>query len=179
MHARRRCRNAGRRKPRAAFTILEILAVLLILSILFGFLLSAITTLRRSAELKRARTDVVAIAQAVKEYRGLFGVWPGQQQGKKDRLYAAAAGADCPTNVIAALIDNPRGLRLLAVPGGNPTNAWYLDPWNRPYMIVMDENGDGRLGDTIPSHSEVSAPNETAGALTVAPDGKWIKSWEL
>ncbi len=180
MHATRPTTNSCVRNTlREAFTMLEMLAVVLVLSVLFGFLLSAITTLRRSAELKQARTDAVAIAQALKEYRGIFGTWPAQRQGNRDRVYAAANGEDCPTNVIAALIDNPRGLRLLVLPDGDIANLWYRDPWDQPYMIVMDEDGDGRLDFALPERGAISVLNETAGVITESPNGQLILSWEL
>ncbi len=164
--------------PHAGFTVLEMLVIVLVLSVLFSFLLSAITTLRRDGEFKQARGEAVALAQALKEYRGIYGVWPGQRQGQTDRLYRGGDGEDCPTNVTEALLNNPRGVNLLPFADGNATNVWRLDPWGEPYMIVMDENADGYLQVAIPGQGMVDVTNETAGVIAQAPDGSLIFSWD-
>jgi len=170
-----------RRDP--AFSMLETLVVLLVLSILSGALLSAVTTLRHTSEIKHARADAIALAQAIKEYRQIYGNWPNQRQGQQDRVYAGMGGESGQSNIVVALLNNPRGLLLLELPDMAVTNGCYLDPWQRPYLIAIDENGDGHLDVHVDGFLSTSINQETVGVMSYGDSTTGsdlpIRSWEL
>jgi len=163
----------------AGFSVLEILCVLLILSILYGFIMTAVTALRKGGEMRQARTEALALAQAVQSYRRVYGRWPGDipAGSTNDVLIIGEA----QTNVIAALLDNPRGLDLIDPPSGVVTNHLHLDPWGNPYLIAMDTSSDGHL--SIGRFGIGTVRNTTAGVMSHGGDGTTnaapIRSWEI
>ncbi len=169
------------------FSLLEVLCVLLVLSILYGFVLSSVTALRKAGEKRHAQTEAVALAQAVKDYRRVYGRWPGtppeSHPALQDIVYHGAGGPYSQTNVIGALLQNPRGITFLELPPALATNLVHLDPWNNPYLIAMDTNNDGRLVITVPGATSFSVQAETVGVMSYGIDGATntvpIRSWEV
>ena len=63
--------------PRAAFTVIELLIVIGVLSILFSILLPVFHTARKATLKARAKIEATALAQAVVQYKNVYGYWPG------------------------------------------------------------------------------------------------------
>ena len=163
---------------RAGFSILEVLCVLLVLSLFYGFIMTAVTALRKGGETRRARTETLALAQALQTYRRVYGRWPGiVATGTTNDVLVTG---ESQTNVVADLLDNPRGLDLIDPPAGVVTNRLYLDPWGNPYLIAMDTSGDGHLWI---SEFGIFITNITAGVMSHGGDGTTntvpIRSWEI
>ena len=95
-----------RRQRNDGFSMVELLAVILILWLLFGMVFVAKRAVRRSARSRQAATRCQILAQAIKEYRRDYGRWPGQVQGEDDRLYGV--GEWSQTNVLHHLTNAPR-----------------------------------------------------------------------
>jgi prepilin-type N-terminal cleavage/methylation domain-containing protein len=64
---------------RGGFTLIEILAVIVILGILMIVLLPRLTELSRRAEVKETAARLVQIANAIDQYEGRFGDYPPSQ----------------------------------------------------------------------------------------------------
>ena len=69
----------GARRRSAGFTLVEILAVIVILGILMIVLLPRLTELSRRAEVKETAARLVQIANAINQYEGRFGDYPPSQ----------------------------------------------------------------------------------------------------
>jgi prepilin-type N-terminal cleavage/methylation domain-containing protein len=69
-------RNA-RFTSRAGFTVIELLIVIGVLSILLSILLPVFSSVREASLRARARMEVTALAQAVIQYKNIYGYWPG------------------------------------------------------------------------------------------------------
>jgi len=71
-----------------AFTILELLIVMGVLSILLSILLPVFTTARKATLRARAKVQATALAQAVVQYKNVYGYWPGmvKESGSSGRL---------------------------------------------------------------------------------------------
>lgn len=67
---------AARRRVRPAFTLVEMLVVLAIISVLAAFLIPTIFSMRRQAERTRIRNDLNAISVALDEYKKDFRDYP-------------------------------------------------------------------------------------------------------
>jgi type II secretory pathway pseudopilin PulG len=151
-----------------AFTIVELLGVMVILATLFGLILPAVKLSIRSAQKKQAAADATALAQAVTRYRQTYGFWPGTEAVGDDTVTAPirivgtnlpawvnlaalnldASGARELADVIHALIPsddgtNPRGIRFLDIPVSRLRDGdYFLDPWGTPYAIVIHPPGE-------------------------------------
>lgn len=72
----------ARRHSRRAFTVLELLMVVGVLSILMAVVVPTIKTVHTAALRKRAQTEATALTQAVIRYKTEYGFWPGQLEVK-------------------------------------------------------------------------------------------------
>ena len=152
----------------AAFTLLELLAVVVILAIVWAFVFPATDAVRRSALRREAIADAQSLATAVLLYRDTYGYWPLQGQAPTpdlDIVYATnlTVVAEAATLLDhAALIraitpqpndnpDNPRQRAFLELDSNRLQAGCFTDPWsatNRPspYVVAVDANGDGWIG---------------------------------
>ncbi len=153
---------------RSGITLLELLAVVIILAIIWAFVFPGTDAIRRSTRRREALTEVQSIATALMLYHDTYGRWPLQNQAddlEQDIVYGTnitvvgAAQLD-QADLIAALTparggtshpDNPRGMAFLQTDTGQLVNGTLVDPWNvkdrpSPYVIAVDANGDGWIG---------------------------------
>lgn len=176
---------AGRRLPAArAFTLIELLTVIVIIGVLAGLLLPALKGARDSAKKTKAQTTINGVSIALKAYNNEYGFWP-----------LTASGGSVPNAVLTA-VQNQRLIELLGgsdvyldgSAGGNPRRIQFLgmktsetnavsttasngvypitsgggavnltDPWNNSYMFRFDDDGDNKV--------------ETYGGATTIPGG--------
>lgn len=132
------------RVSRAAFTLVEMLVVILVIAILAGMLYPVVLKAISWAREKRAMMEIKNIEIAIKTFHTVYGQWPNQNQSATDACYVTNNAA-----MIAALINNPRGMVFLqfqqsAISTNPDTLGSYLDPWRHPYVIITDDSGDNR-----------------------------------
>ena len=157
--------------------MVELLAVIMILWLLFGMVFAAKRAVRRAARSRQAATRCQILAQAIKEYRRDYGKWPGQIQGEVDRLYGVELGSQ--TNVLAQLTNSPRQEVYVKFGADELSELGEcLDPWGRPYLIALDENEDGEI-DVTPEGMETINVATRVGVMSFGPDEDRIriKSW--
>ena len=99
-----------------AFTLIELLAVVAVITILAGITLAALGGVNEKAARDRARTEIAAIANALESYRAQRGDYP------------PARGSSVPYSDIAAYLQISGG----AVQGGQLT-----DPYGNPYVYIL------------------------------------------
>jgi prepilin-type N-terminal cleavage/methylation domain-containing protein len=153
----------------AAFTLIELLAVITVIGILAGLTLGAAGAVRRHGASSTAKAEVAALQAACDRYFADNSAYP--------------IGTASPTNVTApagatALFTNLLGsATLTAVPTSkryfepkpamvftNTSPNYFIDPWGYAYGY----NSDGTNAPLIWS---------TAGQTTSAGTNKWITSW--
>jgi prepilin-type N-terminal cleavage/methylation domain-containing protein len=157
----------------AAFTLIELLAVITIIGILAGLTLGAAGAVRRHGATSTAKAEVAALQAACDRYYADYNLYPSNT--------SAAPSAVNPTNYTAAgqvLFTNLLGsANLTAAPTSkryfepkpamvftNTSPNYFIDPWGYAYGY----NSDGTNAPLIWS---------TAGQTTSAGTNKWITSW--
>ena len=183
----------GSHSREGAFTLIEILLSILIISMLMVLAFATNRALRESAKRRQAALEIRAIEQALLSYRQTYGTWP--------LLANAAPSKVAVTNIIAVLCNdddfgknaeveqaNPRDIVCLELPGTeSPRGVKYSDPWGKQYQMALRCDEDGKfshknIGDSDFSKIECfHADPEAFPALvwTTAIDGRQqILSWE-
>lgn len=150
----------SRQKP--GLTAIEMVMVLAILGMILSLLFPAARALRRTAKRSHANAEAKHIILALKMYRLIYGRWPCQTQSESDTTYTNNAP------IIAELCNNPRNYLFLEIPQKAFTNGCFIDPWQRPYVIAMDENGDGHV-EVNTSFFTGIVSNETAVVISGGP----------
>jgi prepilin-type N-terminal cleavage/methylation domain-containing protein len=157
------------RRPTAAFTLIELLAVITIIGILAGLTLGAAGAVRRHGATSTAKAEVAALQAACDRYFADNNLYPSNT--------SAAPSAVNPTNYTAAgqiLFNNlfgtnqynrPPSTKRYFEPKPSMVNGnYFIDPWGYAYGY----NSDGTNAPLIWS---------TAGQTTAGGTNKWITSW--
>ena len=166
-----------RQYGKAGFSMVELLAVILILWMLFGMVFAAKRAVRQASWNRQAASRCQILSQAIKEYRRDYGKWPGQVQSQRDRLYGF--GESSQTNVLAALTNTPRGEFYVEFDADELSELGEcLDPWGRPYLIALDENNDGRLN-VAPAGLGAVQADQRVGVMSFGSNADRIRinSW--
>lgn len=120
--------------PAGGFSLIELTAVMALLTVLGGFASVLIGGAQARAAGARAQGELAVLAQAVETYRNRYGDYPATADAGE--LYAALTGRRGPDG---AVLDPPERMLIetgrLTLRDADPWAAGnvVLDPWNQPY----------------------------------------------
>ena len=123
-----------RRRAERAFTLIELMVVLVIIGVLAALIVPSLMDRPDQARATAARQDVAAIMQGLKLYRLDNGVYPSATQGLRSLVEKPATGK-VPTNWRTYLERLPQD------PWGNPYQ--YLNPGTHGEVDVFSLGADG------------------------------------
>jgi prepilin-type N-terminal cleavage/methylation domain-containing protein len=158
------------RRPTAAFTLIELLAVITIIGILAGLTLGAAGAVRRHGATSTAKAEVAALQAACDRYFADNSIYP-VGTASPTTVTAPAGATALFTNLVgsATLTVAPSSKRYFepkpAMVFTNSSPNYFIDPWGYAYGY----NSDGTNAPLIWS----TAGQTTGGANT----NKWITSW--
>lgn len=121
----------------AAFTLIELMVVLVIIGVLAALIVPSLMDRPDQARATAARQDVAALMQGLKLYRLDNGAYPSAAQGLRALVEKPSAGK-APANW------RPYLERLPADPWGNAYQ--YLNPGTRGEIDVFSLGADGEPG---------------------------------
>jgi prepilin-type N-terminal cleavage/methylation domain-containing protein len=157
------------RRPTAAFTLIELLAVITVIGILAGLTLGAAGAVRRHGATSTAKAEVAALQAACDRYYADNNTYPIGTVSPTN-VTAPAGGTVLFTNLLgsATLTAVPSSKRYFepkpAMVFTNTSPNYFIDPWGYAYGY----NSDGTNAPLIWS---------TGGQTTSAGTNKWITSW--
>ena len=157
------------RRPTAAFTLIELLAVITVIGILAGLTLGAAGAVRRHGATSTAKAEVAALQAACDRYYADNNTYP-LGTASPTNVTAPAGATNLFTNLLgsATLTAAPNSKRYFepkpAMVFTNTSPNYFIDPWGYAYGY----NSNGTNAPLIWS---------TAGQTTTNGINKWITSW--
>jgi prepilin-type N-terminal cleavage/methylation domain-containing protein len=165
------------------FTLIELLVVVAIIGLLAALLFPAVSGVLKKGKTTTAQTEVKSIQTAITAYLNDYGKFPLQANAGSDIIYAGAQY----NQLILAL----RGLDVGITPNPNPRKITYLevaersikggsmvDPWEKPYNVVVDSNFDKQIRADLPAGQTNFVGRSVLVWSTGAPDDPAvIGSW--
>lgn len=101
-----------------AFTLVELMAVIVIIGILLAMILGLGAYAKRMANEARAKTDLERLMTAAQDYKIKYGSFPDIGVGPRNTtLFLSVSPANAITNLL------PEGFN-------------FRDPWQRPYLYI-------------------------------------------
>jgi prepilin-type N-terminal cleavage/methylation domain-containing protein len=167
------------RRPTAAFTLIELLAVITVIGILAGLTLGAAGAVRRHGATSTAKAEVAALQAACDRYYADYNSYPTTTNSMPDPSSGYSPSTSTYTNAGQVLFFNLVGSAKLSVAPASkryfepkpamvnttPSTNILIDPWG----YIYGYNSDGTNAPLIWS----TAGQTTGGANT----NKWITSW--
>lgn len=175
-------------RPRCSdgMTLIELLGVIVVFAIIWGFVFPGTDAVRRNSLRRKAAADAGSLASAVLSYRDVYGRWPLNPTNSEDMVYLAeesdsadmsACVTASQTDLISALshtnkVWNPDSVHFIEIDADDISGGYFVDPWsttNNPcaYIVAVDSNGDGWIGKVNP----VSSGRNNIGGITVSRSG--------
>ncbi len=137
------------KRPRAGFTLLELLLVMVIIAILGTIIMGSATYITRLARVKRAEVACVVLETALTRYRSDYNTWPdggikAMRNAKTGDMEVIAAGKD-NAKIFGMLredssTDNPRRIRYL-----DESTVFTVDKNGKSVMLARAGTGDKPL----------------------------------
>jgi general secretion pathway protein G len=122
---------------RAAFTLLELLAVVSIIALLAGIVLGVGRRAAESVRTARAKAELAALAAALESYKRDYGDYP--QTNDAARLLQSLIGRRGPANVVITgrpLLEMARFATADARDPFSDSSAVLVDPWGQAYLYA-------------------------------------------
>jgi len=132
----------------SAFTLIELLIVIAIISVLAGLAFPAMQGALNSGKKAQARNDIAQLAAAVKSFQLEYGRMP--VIGSRTTDWPDAPNKDILTALTSSNEVNPRGTvffepkQAKAGKGGLDAGI-YKDPWGTAYRFTLDADYDNRI----------------------------------
>lgn len=130
-----RTEAAPRAGLRHGFTLVEMLAVMVLISILMATVGMSLGKARQIARNTKAEAECRELLNAILEYRSLYGEWPGGNKAKGE--------VEAEYSFLEPLIDsskNDSGIVFLNL--NLASGEKWLDPWGSPYVINFPDGSE-------------------------------------
>lgn len=98
-------------KPRAGFTLLEVMVVIVILGVLASLVVPNLLGNKEKADRQKAISDIVALENALDMYRLDNGRYPTTEQGLEALIQQPANMADSATTVLVDTLNDCQRIR--------------------------------------------------------------------
>jgi prepilin-type N-terminal cleavage/methylation domain-containing protein len=185
--------GVGAARLSAAFTLLELVVVISVITILMALSFPAFRRVQDQAKNAEAKNDLIQIVNAVNAYYTEYGKYPlsdeaadatvdGRNANTNDTLFNKLRGQGLD------LTANPKDIAFISLPAAKdpshprsgigtvaPTTGQFFDPWGTPYVIRLDTTFD-ELVEPNPYKANAGDPHGVSGGAIAWSFGKDTKS---
>ena len=140
------------------FTLIELLVVIAIIGILAGLVFPALGTVRNNAKKSKASSECQSMKTAIIMYESEFSCWPAKVSGD-----ALVSSSEYPEMCEMLTGENSKKMVFYEVGVGYNESKGILDPWGRPYQVILDGDYDGKIKNTVEAVSAVNKVNGRTG----------------
>ena len=142
------------------FTLIELLIVIAIIGILAGLVFPALGVVRNNAKKSKASSECQSLKTAIIMYESEFSCWPAKASGSSDALVSSTDYIEM-CKILTG--ENSKKMVFYEVGVGYDDTKGILDPWGRPYQVILDVDYDGKIKNTVQAVSEVNKVNNRSG----------------
>jgi prepilin-type N-terminal cleavage/methylation domain-containing protein len=142
------------------FTLIELLVVIAIIGILAGLVFPALGVVRNNAKKSKASSECQSLKTAIIMYESEFSCWPAKVSGSADSLVSSS---DYIQMCKILTGENSKKMVFYEVGVGYDESKGILDPWGRPYQVILDVDYDGKIKNTVEAVSAVNKVNGRTG----------------
>ncbi len=131
---------SGANYQRAAFTLLELLAVVALVALLCGLLLGAARRVVEVGRTARTKAELAVLAAALENYQRLYGDYP--QTADPSQLLQSLLGRRGPRNTVSSTPSLLGLAHYRTVAGRDPwgdVSATLIDAWDQPYQYIYKD----------------------------------------
>lgn len=164
-----------RRKSKTAFTLVELMGVVVVIGILAGITLGGAGAVRRHAAAGQAKAEIAALSAACARFQTDNGFFPSNVTANPTTKFNPSdyqtAGRVLFTNLfgtnqfnLAAGTKRYFEPKASMVSSTNSANPWFIDPWGSAYGYYSDGTNTPLIW-------------STAGQTSQTGTNKWIASW--
>ncbi|MBR3505700.1 MAG: prepilin-type N-terminal cleavage/methylation domain-containing protein [Lentisphaeria bacterium] len=141
-------------------TLIELLVVIAIIGILAGLVFPALGVVRNNAKKSKASSECQSLKTAIIMYESEFSCWPAKVSGSTDALVGSSEYVDMCDRLTG---NNSKKMVFYEVGVGYKEGDGILDPWGRPYQVILDVNFDDRIDNKVKAVSAVNSVNGRTG----------------
>ena len=138
------------------FTLIELLVVIAIIGILAGLVFPALGTVRNNAKKSKASSEIQSLKTAIIMYESEFSCWPANLSGSSDGV---VSDSDYVKMCKVLTGENAKKMVFYEVGVGYDESKGILDPWGRPYQVILDVDFDGKIKSSVDAVSAVNSVN--------------------
>ncbi len=142
------------------FTLIELLVVIAIIGILAGLVFPALGVVRNNARKSKASSECQSLKTAIIMYESEFSCWPANVSGSADNLVSSSDYVQMCKRLTG---ENSKKTVFYEVGVGYDESKGILDPWGRPYQVILDVDYDGKIKSSVAAVEAVNKVNNRSG----------------
>ncbi len=170
-----------------AFTLVELLIVMVIIGILMGMFLPALSSARRKAKEIKAKDACTQLTIAWQSYLTEYRMFPSEMDNPAMPVNISEMNVNA-VRILKGETYNSLGGHQFMEFTTNEVYRGFMDPWGELYQVALDNGPAGGSGDAVAYDGKVTTPQDgeltrsvaawSKGQDKLTPSDDDVKSWK-